>query len=74
MSKKASLRCCGSCMWIYKGADRTCPQCQWASYGARYVFGDKAYRYAKTQRPWFEWQMAQRRQQLWQIIGESNDG
>lgn len=26
--------------------------CGFAHYGARYVYGDKAYRYEKTQQPW----------------------
>lgn len=48
------LRTCASCEWIFKAEnnDPTCPKCQFGSYGARYVYGDKAYTYAKTQKPW----------------------
>ena len=49
--QRANLRCCASCEWIYKGL-RECPKCGFASYGARFVHGDRAYRYKKTQQPW----------------------
>jgi hypothetical protein len=62
---KADLRVCASCEWIYRLSDPLpkeklekgfeqgqCPQCRFASYGARYVFGNKTYRYAITQEPW----------------------
>jgi len=49
--QRANLRCCASCEWIYEGL-RECPKCGFASYGARYVHGDRAYRYKKTQEPW----------------------
>lgn len=32
----------------------TCPKCGWSSYGAKHVFGNKCYKYAKTQEPWIE--------------------
>ena len=51
--QRANLRCCASCEWIYTG-NRSCPKCGFASYGARFVYGDKAYRYKKTQEPWME--------------------
>ena len=53
MSKKAKLRCCARCSWIYK-KDSECPKCGFASYGARFVYGNKCYEYAKTQEPWLE--------------------
>jgi len=51
--KTAKLRTCASCEWIFKMKDNdpTCPKCQFGSYGARYVYGNIAYRYAKTQEP-----------------------
>lgn len=48
---KAKLRVCASCEWIFRG-DTDCPECGFASYGARWVYGDKAYRYELTQEPW----------------------
>lgn len=50
--QRATLRVCASCEWVYKGNAECCPQCGFVSYGARYVHGDKAYNYAKTQKPW----------------------
>lgn len=51
--KSARLRICASCEWIYKGY-HDCPRCGFASYGARYVYGNQAYEYAKTQKPWID--------------------
>lgn len=51
MSKRAKLRVCASCEWIFNEGIE-CPKCQFGSYGARYVYGDICYRYAKTQHPW----------------------
>ena len=51
--QKANLRTCASCEWIYKGRGNPCPKCGFASYGARYVYGNKAYGYLITQQPWF---------------------
>lgn len=52
--RPATLRTCASCEWIFKveNSDPTCPKCRFGSYGARYVYGSKAYTYAKTQKPW----------------------
>jgi hypothetical protein len=49
--QRANLRCCASCEWIYEG-HRDCPKCGFASYGARFVHGDRAYRFKRTQQPW----------------------
>lgn len=49
--QRAALRCCASCEWIYK-TPTECPKCGFASYGARYVHGNRAYRFARTQEPW----------------------
>jgi len=55
--KPAALRVCASCEWIFKGGVE-CPKCQFGSYGARYVYGAAAYRYALTQEPWRENKLA----------------
>ena len=49
----AKLRACASCEWIFKESG-PCPKCGFAHYGARFVYGDRAYRYAKTQQPWID--------------------
>jgi len=52
---KANLRVCASCEWIFDIRDNDeegCPKCRFAHYGARYVYGDKAYKYKYTQEPW----------------------
>lgn len=48
------LRICAHCEWIFRAKNNgpVCPKCQFGSYGARYVYGDKAYTYARTQKPW----------------------
>lgn len=51
MTQKAKLRVCASCEWVFTG-DVECPECGFGSYGAHYVYGDKAYRYKRTQEPW----------------------
>ena len=52
--KTAPLRTCAACEWVFvkKGEDTTCPKCGFVSYGARFVYGNAAYRYARTQKPW----------------------
>ena len=51
--KRAKLRACASCEWIFnKGA--TCPLCGFGSYGARYIYGNKCYRYQYSQVRWFD--------------------
>lgn len=54
---KAELRVCASCEWIFKGGVE-CPQCQFGSYGAYNVYGRNAYRYAVSQKPWYDRKMA----------------
>lgn len=49
----AILRVCASCEWIFRNDD-FCPKCGFAHYGARFVYGDKCYRYEKTQKPWLD--------------------
>jgi hypothetical protein len=64
MSRKAQLRVCASCEWIFKGFDRECPQCGFAHYGAHRVYGNKAYRYAESQEPWVERKLSEYVDQL----------
>ena len=64
MPRKANLRCCCHCQWIYSGIDKGCPKCEWPSYSARYVFGNKAYRFAVTQEPWLERKLMDYRMEL----------
>lgn len=52
----AKLRVCASCEWIFNTGVE-CPKCQFGSYGAHCVYGNNAYRYAKTQKPWYERKM-----------------
>ena len=53
--KDANLRVCASCEWVFlRTESSSCPKCGFAHYGARFVYGDKAYRYAKTQEPWIK--------------------
>lgn len=65
MSINATLRVCSSCEWIFKAHPARvgiygnvvltgCPKCKFSSYGARWVYGNKCYRYAKTQEPWLK--------------------
>jgi hypothetical protein len=55
--QRAELRVCASCEWIFKGKGG-CLKCHFGTYGARFVYGDKAYRYAVTQKPWFDKKIA----------------
>ena len=78
--QRANLRVCMSCEWIYlkedsrneEGEDCGCPKCNWPSYGARFVYGDKAYRYAITQKPWFDKKMADLACKLHSEINKAN--
>lgn len=61
--KQADLRVCASCEWVFARSETDvtilgCPKCGFSSYGARYVYGDKAYRYKRTQEPWLTRQVA----------------
>jgi len=56
--KDANLRVCASCELVFLRTDSpACPKCGFAHYGARFVYVDKAYRYAKTQEPWIKRKM-----------------
>lgn len=54
--KQAYFRVCASCEWVFDKRQTqrgdSCPKCCFASYGARFVYGSRAYLYAKTQKPW----------------------
>lgn len=63
----AKLRVCASCEWIFNTGVE-CPKCQFGSYGAHSVYGNNAYRYAKTQKPWFDRKMADHAFKLLQEI------
>lgn len=56
--KVADLRCCASCQFVYSDKEfynpQGCPICNFATYGAHYVFGRKAYIYKKTQKPFLD--------------------
>lgn len=72
--KDAKLRVCASCEWIFKlNGDDGCPKCGFAHYGARYVYGNKAYRYAVTQQAWFDKKMSDYAHKLWQEIERDNN-
>jgi hypothetical protein len=61
--QKAPLRVCACCEWIYHGTEG-CPRCNFASYGAHFVYGRNAYRFAQTQKPYFDRKMSQYAGQL----------
>lgn len=67
--KTANLRVCASCEWVYRFTQsRECPKCGFASYGARWVYGNKCYRYEKTQELWLEKKLTKYEMQLRQEI------
>lgn len=68
----AKLRVCASCEWIFN-TGVGCPKCQFGSYGAHYVYGKKAYTYAKTQKPWFDRKMGDYGFKLLQEIKDSEN-
>jgi len=72
--KDASLRVCASCEWIFLRKDGLdgCPKCGFAHYGARFVYGDKCYRYARTQEPWLKRKLDQRYFELLKEIPEAS--
>ena len=72
--QKAALRVCMSCEWIYLQSKigEHCPKCTWPSYGARFVYGNDVYKYAKTQKPWFDKKMAEYACKLYNEIKENN--
>ena len=72
--KWAKLRCCASCEWIFSSElHQECPMCGFGSYGARYVYGNKAYTYKHTQEPWMEKKLDKYKLYLLRKIKEHND-
>lgn len=75
MQRQARLRVCASCEWIFRweagGEEISCPRCGFASYGARFVYGNKAYRYEHTQEPWMKRKLEAYRWKLQQEIQEA---
>lgn len=65
--KKAELRICASCEWIFKNFS-SCPKCGFAHYSAFQVCGKKCYRYAKNQQPWIDKKIKNYKCQLLQEI------
>lgn len=59
MKLKANLRVCASCEWIFRNdvVGCNCPKCDFGSYGAHHVYGNRCYRFAKTQEPWYDQKM-----------------
>ena len=55
--KKVKLRVCASCEWVFRNAEN-CPKCGFAYYSARHVYGNKCYRFEKTQEPWINKKVA----------------
>jgi hypothetical protein len=45
--------------------------CGFGSYGARYVYGDKAYKFEKTQKPWKDKKLTDYELKLDKIIREA---
>lgn len=76
---KALLRVCASCEWIYKvgknpgifGHNWDCPKCSFISYGARHVYGNKCYKYTKSQQPCIDGKVHNYRIKL---LDEINEG
>jgi len=58
--KRALIRCCSSCEYIYDirlSYRNDCPVCGFASYGGRFIHGNKVYTYLKTQKPFYDKKM-----------------
>lgn len=68
-----TLRTCASCEWIFKAKDNNpeCPKCGFGSYRARFVYGNKAYRYARTQEPWKKRKLYEYEEQLNKEINDT---
>lgn len=75
MSKTAKLRCCASCMWVFRSTPKTdqtgCPRCGFGHYGARYALGDACYRAEYTQGPWLRRKLAAEQERLQDIIARN---
>lgn len=70
--KKAEVRVCACCEWIFRGPGN-CPKCDFASYGARWVYGPVCYDYEKSQTPWKRRKMETYERRLLDEIRSEND-
>ena len=76
MNTKSKLFVCASCEWIFKKVDpeyNGCPKCNFAYYGAHFVYGNKAYRYFATQKPWKDRKIADYAYELEKEVKSSTD-
>jgi hypothetical protein len=76
MKRQAKLRVCASCEWIFIIDENTeengCPKCGFGHYGARFAYGNIAYRYQTTQKPWFDKKITEYTFKLMKEIRDSN--
>jgi predicted nucleic acid-binding Zn-ribbon protein len=74
--QQALLRVCASCEWVFRKTEDTelngCPKCGFAHYGAHFVYGDAAYRYVDTQKPWLDRKITEYTLKLYKEIDESS--
>lgn len=73
--KDADLRVCARCEWIFKKSvehDFACPKCHFASYSARWVYDNKCYRYAESQKPWLDRKITSATCKFQSIINDYN--
>ena len=52
---------------------RACPKCKFVSYGARFVYGNKAYKFAQTQQPWKDKKLFEYEMKLYKEIKDTNE-
>jgi hypothetical protein len=71
--QRADLRTCASCEWVWRRSLQgdSCPLCNFGSYGARYVHGEKAREYERTQGPWLKRKLAEHNVELQRVIRKS---
>jgi ribosomal protein L32 len=69
--QRANLRTCASCEWVHRGHEG-CPKCGFATYGARWVYGSRCYKYAKTQKPWMDRKLSSYTSELLAEIESAN--
>lgn len=73
---KQKLRVCASCEWIFIEDEKTkeigCPKCGFGHYGAKFVYGNRAYRYQRTQKPWIDKKLSEYTFKLMKEIEDSN--
>lgn len=83
MAKKAIIRCCASCEWIFRTPsvfncedgtvlENACPKCGFGHYPAVFVHGRRCYRLERTQEPYIQREIQKRHFQLQAEVRESN--